>query len=142
MAWHHRECWEEHGACSACAFKEPPLVAPGLDLSCDDVLEIRETLRLGNPRAAQQLCLDLHSDERTARRLYEALLDEARHAGWIASARTQNARVIEALANGRVSEAQTLCMELADDDEDRATELYEFLLARTQEKGLLPESSD
>lgn len=142
MAWHHKECWEEHGSCSACAFSEPPLVAPGPDLSTDDVSEIREALRLGNPSAAQRLCLDLHSDERVAQRLYEALLDEARRAGWIASARAENARVIEALAEGRVSEAQALCMSLADDDEERALELYEYLLARTREQGLAPKETE
>ena len=70
MAWHHKECWEEHGACSTCAFAEPPLVAPGLDLSAEGLQGVRDALRLGNARAAQRLCLDLGGDdERKARRL-------------------------------------------------------------------------
>jgi hypothetical protein len=144
MAWHHKECWDEHGACSACAFAEPPLVAPapGFDLSVDDVLPVRSALRLGNPHAAQRLCRELHNDERAAHRLYEVLLAEARRLGWIASAREQNGQVIKKLAEGRVSEAQALCRDLADDDEERAAELYEFLLASGRDQGLVPGATE
>jgi hypothetical protein len=138
MAWHHRECWEGHGSCAACAFGDPPLVAPRLEIASGEVEAVQEELRLGNAHAAQVLCLDLRSgDERAARRLYRVALADARERGWIDSARRQNAKVIEALVAGRVEEAQALCFDLADEDEERAKELYEFLLARAREQNLV-----
>lgn len=139
MAWHHRECWEEHGACAACAFPDPPLCAPEMDLSSGDLDPVRDELRLGTPGAAQGLCLDLRSgDERAARRLYEALLREARERGWIESAQRQNARVLDLLASGEPREAQALCLKIAGEDEDRARRLYESLLDRANQRGLIP----
>lgn len=137
MAWHHKECWDEHGACAACAFPEPPLVAPAFEVPGEHVSEIREALELGNPREAQQLCLELHDDERQARRLYEALLDEARQAGQITSAKAQNERIVGLLGEGEVGAAQDLCLEAAGGDEERAIELYEYLLSRAEELGLI-----
>ncbi|HBP20397.1 MAG TPA: hypothetical protein DEA08_21720 [Planctomycetes bacterium] len=137
MAWHHKECWDEHGTCAACAFPEPPLVAPAFEIPSQEAREIREALRLGNPLEAQELCLELHEDERQARRLYEALLDEARQMGQIESAKAQNERIVTLLAEGEITAAQDQCLEAAGGDEVRAIELYEYLLSRADELGLI-----
>jgi hypothetical protein len=138
LAWHHRECWREHGACTACGSERPPLTTPNAaGLLEEEVLAVAEELRVGNPEAAQDLCRELRGDEDSARELYLEALGRARSEGWIETARQLNARVIELLAGGEVENAQTLCLSVAEGDEERARELYEYLLREAREGGAL-----
>lgn len=160
MAWHHLECWEEALACSGCRSQRPPLLSQRRVLeSGPRLVELqregrarrvslpwqsawraaREAILAGLPDRAQELCLELASqDEDMARALYEQLLEETRDDPRLDMARRAHRRVFAALAASDPARARRVCRELSGGDDDAARQLYESLLARARARGIVP----